>query len=219
MNTNASLFFSTGDLSAAAARRNETLFTTANGYLGLRGDYEESNCCFHKGTYINGFYDTEPIIYGETAYGYAKNHETILNLPDPKHIVLSVNGICFSMKCGVTSSVMSLDFRTGIMTRTVHCTSSDGTSFTVKAERLVSFENKTCAALRYSVTADACAAGSAAISLESAIDMSVSNISAEEDPRVGAKFSSRRRITGSTPSSDATLCRSSHIGEGRKSVV
>src|SRR5574344_3139160 len=138
MNTQDSLVLNVHDYDKAHVGRNETLFTTANGFLGLRGDYEEKNGCFHKGTYINGFYDTEPITYGETAFGYAKNHETILNLPDPKHIVLSVNGIRFSMKCGVTSSVMSLDFRTGIMTRTVHCTSSDGTSFTVKAERLVS---------------------------------------------------------------------------------
>jgi len=114
------LAFETHEYGTNCTGRNETLFTTVNGFLGLRGDYEEKDGCFHKGTYIHGFYDTEPISYGEKAYGYAENHETILNLPDPKRIALTVNGKPFStVREGVTSFLISLDFRTGILTRTV----------------------------------------------------------------------------------------------------
>ena len=187
MSTADSLVFSTEESGKQYTGRNETLFTTANGFLGFRGDYEEKAGCVHKGTYINGFYDTEPITYGETAYGYAKNHETILNLPDPKNIELQVNGRAFSAEgCG-RSFRMELDFRTGIMKRTVGCMPDGGTSYTVCAERLVSFAHKTCAAIRYTVTAGTSSAP-LSILLTSGIDTTASNITAEEDPRVAEEL-------------------------------
>ena len=85
------MIFTTDRFGGNDTARNETLFTTGNGNLGFRGDTEEKAGTFHKGCYINGFYDSEPIQYGETAYGYARNHETILNLPDPKRIELCVD--------------------------------------------------------------------------------------------------------------------------------
>jgi alpha,alpha-trehalose phosphorylase len=204
------LVFFTEDHGQKPAGRNETLFTTANGYLGLRGDYEEKEGCLHKGTYINGFYDTEPITYGESAYGYAKNHETILNLPDPKHIELSVNGKPFSTLRNVQSFRMSLDFRTGVMTRTVRCVRDDGTAYTVCAERLVSFIHKTCAAIRYTVTSDAPSGSPLPVNIASGIDTTASNVSAEEDPRVGAKFSSRPLVVDSSAAENGTLSFSAH---------
>ena len=54
---------------------NETIFALGNGFLGMRGTFEE---CYSgpewsglEGNYINGFYETERIKYPETAYGYA----------------------------------------------------------------------------------------------------------------------------------------------------
>ena len=209
MNDMDAFVFSTEDCSRKAVGRNETLFTAANGYLGLRGDYEEKEGCLHKGTYINGFYDTEPISYGEIAYGYAKNHETMLNLPDPKRIELAVNGKSFSTLRGVQSFRIFSDLKTGVMTRTVRRTEGK-VSYSVRAERLVSFTHKTCAAIRYTVTA-LCSAGSPlSVSLTSGIDTSVSNISAKEDPRIGAKFSSRPLIVDSRSSKNGSLSFSAH---------
>lgn len=211
MNTQDSLVLNVHDYDKAHVGRNETLFTTANGFLGLRGDYEEKNGCFHKGTYINGFYDTEPITYGETAFGYAKNHETILNLPDPKRIELTVNDVPFSVDEKTTRDFsLTLDLRTGIMTRMVTVQLSDGTAFKVTAKRLVSFTHQTCAVIQYTVSLLSTPAESATISLQSAIDISASNISAEEDPRVGAKFSSRPLIIDSVSSQQDTLSFTAH---------
>ena len=39
----------------------ETYFATANGYLGMRGSFEEGRPTFDSGTYINGFYESWPI--------------------------------------------------------------------------------------------------------------------------------------------------------------
>ena len=47
----------------------ETLFSLANGFIGSRGTYEEgcsagASC---EGSYLNGVYSSEPIVYGESA--------------------------------------------------------------------------------------------------------------------------------------------------------
>ncbi len=168
--------------------RNETLFTVANGYLGLRGDAEEAEGSYHKGTYINGFYDSEPIVYGETAYGYAKNHETILNLPDPKRIELEVDGLPFSLKRGkVLRCERILDFRTGVLSRYVDWVSEGGQRISLETKRLVSFTEQHCALISYRVTA---LEQAVKLHITSFIDLGAHNRGAEEDPRIGSKFSS-----------------------------
>ena len=54
-------------------KKNETLFTQANGYIGFRGNFEESlpdSALSTEGTYLNGFYESEKILYGESAYAF-----------------------------------------------------------------------------------------------------------------------------------------------------
>ncbi len=185
--------FSTDRFGKADTPRNETLFMLGNGNLGFRGDTEEKAGTVHKGTYINGFYDSESILYGENAYGYAKNHETILNLPDPKRIELSVDGHAFDM-CGtdgsrVTAFRLELDEDRGILTRTVswNCGAGEaGAAIALRSERLVSFVHPDCAVIRYSVRN--VSAGTEHIRIASYIDTTVGNILAEVDPRIGAKF-------------------------------
>lgn len=167
---------------------NETLFTLANGYLGLRGDFEEAQGSYHKGTYINGFYDSEPIMYGESAYGFAENHETILNLPDPKRIELEVGNLPFSMQSGVVHATMrSLNYRTGILTRTVDWSSSQGDRVKITTQRMVSFTEKHCALVSYAVEA---VDKALSLKITSYLDIGVRNRSSKDDPRVGSKFTS-----------------------------
>ena len=62
----------------------ETIYALANGYLGLRGDFEEGTPVSKPGVFLNGFYETWPIVYGEAAYGFAKTGQTIVNATDGK---------------------------------------------------------------------------------------------------------------------------------------
>src|SRR6056297_3997779 len=71
--------------------QNETLFSVGNGYLGLRGNFEEGDPVFQNGTFINGFHETWPIVYGEKAYGFAQTGQTMLNVADAKIIKLYVD--------------------------------------------------------------------------------------------------------------------------------
>lgn len=204
------MIFKTKKFTDDAIIRNETLFTTANGYLGLRGDTEEKDAAYHKGTYINGFFDKEPIQYGEAAYGYAENHETILNLPDPKCIELAVNGIHFSTgkPDDIHDFSLAIDTTTGILTRSLFWNTPDGNRIELSAERIVSFMHPKCAFIKYTVKN----AGPADVRIEivSSIDMSAHNIMAREDPRVGAKFSSRPLIVDEDTAEGETLCFSAH---------
>src|SRR5690349_1043183 len=84
--------------------RNETIFALGNGYIGTRGTFEEgwsgpdrTGC---EGTYINGFYESEPIHYPEVAYGYAEHSQTMLNVTNGKVIRLYLEDEPFDMLTG-----------------------------------------------------------------------------------------------------------------------
>ena len=40
----------------------ETIFCNSNGYIGMRGAFEEGNPSYQNFTIVNGFYETWPII-------------------------------------------------------------------------------------------------------------------------------------------------------------
>src|SRR5262249_36752041 len=65
-----------------------TLFAIGNGYLGLRADWAPDPQS--AGTYVNGFHETFPLVYPETAYALAKTGQSILNAPDAKSMELVV---------------------------------------------------------------------------------------------------------------------------------
>jgi alpha,alpha-trehalose phosphorylase len=69
----------------------ESLFALGNGYLGVRGTFDEGAPIKEAGTFVNGFHETWPIVYGEEAYGFAKTGQTIINVPDATIIKLYVD--------------------------------------------------------------------------------------------------------------------------------
>ena len=62
----------------------ETLFSVANGYLGMRGNPEEGRPSYAHGTFVNGFHETWPIRHAEAAFGFAQTGQTIVNAPERK---------------------------------------------------------------------------------------------------------------------------------------
>jgi alpha,alpha-trehalose phosphorylase len=167
---------------------NETLFTLGNGYIGLRGTPEEGSTAPKgqtlEGSYLNGFYESEPIQYPENAYGLARTNEFMLNVPNAKRIGLSVDGEAFGLDEGrVVEQERLLDFRTGLLTRTVEWESGSGKRVRVVSRRLVSFGRKHVAAIEYAVTP---LNFSGRLRLESTLDSAVSNLQAGDDPRVGS---------------------------------
>ena len=171
--------------------KNETLFALANGNLGLRGDFDEPVPAFHRGTYINGFFEKEPIMYGEIAYGYAENHETILNLPDPKLVRLFVKDIEFRLDTArILSYRRCLDMKEGLLIREVEALLPNNYRIQIKSRRLVSFRRDTIGALEYQCTLlESPDNQPVSVRLECPLEALASNRKAEKDPRVGSKFS------------------------------
>ncbi len=123
--------------------RRETLFHVANGYLGVRGSFEEGvpeGVRSIRGAYINGFYDESPIHYEEQLHGFATTQQSMVNLPDVQGITLMLNGEDFTCFTGSMDSFsQQLDTRTGLYLREVTWTSPRGHKTRLTFRRLASF--------------------------------------------------------------------------------
>ena len=137
--------------------RNETTFALSNGYIGTRGTFEESYDFPAdeglEGNFINGFYESEDIRYGEWNYGFPLRSQSLLNLPNAKTIKLYLDGELLDMREGtVTDYRRTLHMKDGIVTREFVWSSPKGQSVRVETSRFVSLTDKNIMALRYKVT-------------------------------------------------------------------
>jgi len=130
----------------------ETLFSLGNGYLGMRGNFDEGKPAFQNGTFINGFYESWPIVYGEEAYGFAKRGQTIVNVTDSKIIRLYVDDEpLFVPTANLLSFERALDMKTGILEREILWETPSGKRVSIKSQRLISFQHRHVAAISYQV--------------------------------------------------------------------
>lgn len=170
--------------------RNETIFTLANGYIGMRGTFEErysgpKNTSFN-GTYINGFYEIHDIVYPEGGYGFAKIGQTMLNVADSKIIKLYVDGEEFDLLQGkILFYERVLDMKKGFVERKVKWESPTGKILEVKIKRIVSLNRQHLAAISFTMQP---VNFTGKIRFVSAIDGNVSNINDSEDVRVGSNL-------------------------------
>jgi len=171
--------------------RNGTVFFLGNGYLGIRGGMEEhefSSSPVHKGTYINGFYETEPIVYGESAYGFAREKQVMLNLADATEIVLRIptpdGGDLFSPDIGVFhASRRYLDMKAGLLQREITWESPSGALFDIQITRMVSLVRRHLACIVYRVRP---LRAPAVVEFSSALNGRTENARFGDDPRGGS---------------------------------
>jgi alpha,alpha-trehalose phosphorylase len=142
------------DFDLDALPQSETIFSVSNGFLGLRGNLEEGAPAFERGTYVNGFYESRPIVYPEAAYGYATDDQAMLNVTDGKMISLTVDGEPFDVTTGeLIEHNRVLDLRRGFVGREVVWESPGGRRISVRTRRLVSLTKAHLACLEYEVEA------------------------------------------------------------------
>jgi alpha,alpha-trehalose phosphorylase len=169
----------------------ETLFAVGNGYIGLRGCHEEGYGgpagTSQEGSYLNGFYESEPIAYPEAAFGLAKTNQFMVSVPNAKCVDLMLGDEAFDLLEGTLSNYQrQLDFRTGVLVRSLEWTSASGRRIAVQSRRLACFARKHVFAIEYDITP---LNFSGPILLRSSIDCAVSNQQAGDDPRVGSATS------------------------------
>src|SRR6476619_3170668 len=131
----------------------ETMLAVGNGYLGMRGCPEEGGPDAENGTFINGFYETRPIVYGEEAYGFAKTGQTICNVTDSKIIKLFVDDEPFWLPSAhLLNYDRRLNMKAGTLDREILWETPSGKQVSITSRRLVSFVNRHVAAISYRVT-------------------------------------------------------------------
>lgn len=173
--------------------RNEAIFALGNGVIGVRGGFEEGYAgppgTSHDGTYLNGFYESEPIRYPEPAYGYAEHSQTMLNVTNGKIIRLFVDDEEFSLFTGtILSHQRALRLQTGLLERSAVWRSPAGREIALHTERLVSFTHPQVCAIRYTVTP---LNFSGRVRLVSLLDGDVINLTTGSDPRQGSGLQGR----------------------------
>ena len=137
--------------------RNETTFALSNGYIGTRGTFEEAYPfdidTGLEGNFVNGFYESEHIRYGEANFGSPLLSQSLLNLPNLKETRVLLDGELFSMKEGsVEEYKRTLHMKEGVLERTLVWMSPKGKKTKIRISRLVSFARKNIMVICYEVT-------------------------------------------------------------------
>jgi alpha,alpha-trehalose phosphorylase len=130
----------------------ESVFALANGHIGLRGNLDEGEPYGLPGTYLNSFYELRPLPYAEAGFGYPESGQTIVNVTNGKIIRLLVDDEPLDVRYGeLLAHERELDLRAGLLRRRVEWTSPAGAKVRIRSTRLVSFAQRTAAAILYEV--------------------------------------------------------------------
>jgi len=140
------------ELDLGALARTESLFALSNGHIGLRANLDEGEPYALPGTYLNSFYELRPLPHAEAGYGYPESGQTIANVTDGKIIRLLVDDEPLDVRYGeLLAHERELDLRDGVLRRHAEWRSPAGTSIRVRTTRLVSFVQRSVAAILYEV--------------------------------------------------------------------
>ena len=166
----------------------ESLFALANGHLGLRGNLDEGEPSSLPGTYLNSFYEVRPLPYAEAGYGNPEAGQTVVNVTNGKIIRLLVDDEPFDVRYGeLLAHARELDLRAGVLHRRVEWRSPAGAAVRVRSTRLVSFVQRSAAAILYEVEP---LEGPLRVVVESELLANEPADRNEADPRDGAAFES-----------------------------
>lgn len=119
----------------------ETIFHNANGYIGIRSNYEEGYAEDYdtiRGSYINGFYDIAEMKQAEKLYGLVEDKQTMLNVVDSQTIDIKINGQKFTMFEGeVLKNKRLLNMEEGFTGRHLIWRSPNGNEVEIKIKRMI----------------------------------------------------------------------------------
>jgi len=168
----------------------ETILAIGNGYLGMRGSFEEGGPVAEEGTFVNGFYESWPIVYGEEAYGFAKTGQTIVNATEAKIIKLYVDDEPFWLPyANLLNYDRRLNMKAGTLDREILWETPSGKRVLIKSRRLVSFQHRHIAAISYEVTIQN--AEAPIVMSSEMITTHKTNKGDESDPRQAKMFKDR----------------------------
>lgn len=185
---------------------NESLLSLGNGYLGVRGNFEEGYPVDYKsirGTYINAFHDETEISYGEKLYGFPETQQKVLNVIDAQTVQIYVDDELFSLFGGeVLSFERNLQMDAGFAERSVHWISPKGKQVKIHFRRLVSFVTKELFAIDIVVEP---ITRVEEVKIVSTINGDVTNFVDKDDPRIASGHAKRLHVTDVRKEGDLSI--------------
>ena len=166
----------------------ESIFALSNGHVGLRGNLDEGEPAGSPGTYLNSFYEVRPLPYAESAYGNPEAGQTMINITNGKVFRLLVDDEPFDVRYGkLVRHERTLDLRDGVLRRDAEWVSPAGQAIHVSSTRMVSFVQRSIAAILYEVEPVAL---SARIGVQSELVANEPVAGESRDPRAAAALAS-----------------------------
>lgn len=175
----------------------ESLFSLGNGYLGVRGNFEEGyreGMKSIRGTYLNAFHDIVDISYGEKLYAFPETQQKLLNVIDAQtiHIYFGEDQEYFSLFHGeVLSFERKLHFDGGFSERIIHWRSPKGKEVKLTFRRVVSFVKREVFAIDIRIEP---VNFHGIVKVVSTVNGDVSNYSDANDPRVASGHTKRLHV-------------------------
>ncbi|MFL0464037.1 glycoside hydrolase family 65 protein [Virgibacillus pantothenticus] len=175
---------------------NESLFSLGNGYLGVRGNFEEGYDAAFKsirGTYINAYHDETEISYGEKLYAFPEKQQKIVNIIDGQTIEVYIDGERFNLFSGeVLAFERNLHMDKGFSERLIHWKSPNGKEVNLHFRRIVSFVTRELFAIDLKVEPISLIDE---IKVVSTLAGDVKNFVDPNDPRVASGHAKRLEVT------------------------
>jgi trehalose/maltose hydrolase-like predicted phosphorylase len=132
----------------------ESVFSLANGHVGVRGVLDETQPSTSRGTFMSGVYEHHPLSYPEGGYGHPENGQAIIGVADGTAIRLLVDGVPLDVReTPPERHERTLDLRAGTLHRETEWTTPGGHRMRLTSTRLVSLVQRSVTAVRYEVEA------------------------------------------------------------------
>ncbi|WP_289017683.1 glycoside hydrolase family 65 protein [uncultured Ornithinimicrobium sp.] len=142
------------DVSDDVLAVSETLFSLANGFVGMRGTLEDGRPARVRGTFLSGVFEHYPLSYPERGYGDPVQGQAIVSVADGTVVRLVADGAAMDVgSVRPRHHSRTLDLRAGTLDRRVEWALPSGTTLQVRSRRLVSLAERSVSAIRYAVRA------------------------------------------------------------------
>lgn len=196
---------------------NESLFTLANGYIGIRGNFEEGYPTGYpsiQGTYINGFYDTVPMVHAEKQFGDPETSQKLLNIIDAQSFQLYLGKDrerVSPFQGTLLAYERRLDLEKGITFRRYTLETENGRRIRLTFQRLVSLVIPELFITVLDIEAlNFREPGELVFTLEG----NVQNHADDRDPRVASGHTRRLRVTGAESHKDIATVTGETLSSG-----
>ncbi|MBY0164465.1 glycoside hydrolase family 65 protein [Cytobacillus firmus] len=185
------------DLSQQALLNMESIFALGNGYLGVRGNFEEGygeRLSTIRGTYLNAFHDVIEIPYGEKLFAFPDTQQKLVNNIDAQTVLIYLGDEKepFRLDHGtITAHERRLHMDKGYSERIVQWQSPEGKEIKLTFRRLVSFAHRELFAIDVRMEP---VNFNGQVRIVSTVNGKVKNYTNANDPRVGAGHAERMNV-------------------------